>query len=150
MLHEHSTTYNVEFKSGGLDLASAAQRCQLSPPYLSTLISSTTGYRFRVHLTVVRWLYATHLLTTTGLRIKEVADRAGLGTTSAFDHEFQKRFHMTPRLLSGEEMTAQRAVLSGSGGRPAGRPFCSTDFSHCSMWWPARSRRSRCSPDYLR
>jgi AraC-like DNA-binding protein len=85
-----------EFANPALDLRGVANVCRLSPPYLSDLIASNTHHGFRVHLHTIRILHAAHLLATTPLSMKEVADMSGFKSTAALDHEFKRRFHMTP------------------------------------------------------
>jgi AraC-like DNA-binding protein len=85
-----------EFANPALDLRAVANVCRLSPAYLSDLIASNTHHGLRVHLHTIRILHAAHLLATTPLSMKEVADKSGFKSTSALDHEFRKRFHMTP------------------------------------------------------
>ena len=66
-----------EFADPALDLRAAANRCRLSAPYLSHLISVSTRHGFHTHLSGVRILHAVNLLATTALSIQEAADESG-------------------------------------------------------------------------
>jgi AraC-like DNA-binding protein len=88
-----------EFANPALDLRAAANKCRLSAPYLSHLLSVTTGHGFHTHLSWVRILHGICLLAGSPLSIEEVADQSGFKSGSVLDHEFRKRFHMTPSEL---------------------------------------------------
>jgi AraC-like DNA-binding protein len=85
-----------EFPNHDACLRSAAQACNVSPPYLSMLISSRTRHQFSTHLSGLRVIKAAHLLGSTTLSIKEVARYSGLRSTAALDHAFSKWCHLTP------------------------------------------------------
>ncbi len=88
-----------EFANPGLDLRTVASQGRLSAPYVSHLLSVTTGHVFHAHLSWIRILHAVRLLVSTPLSIEEVADKSGFRSASGLDHEFKKRFHMTPSEL---------------------------------------------------
>jgi AraC-like DNA-binding protein len=85
-----------EFANSALDLRAVANKCRLSAPYLSHLISVSTRYGFHAHLSGVRILHAANGLATTPLSIQEAADNSGFKSTTVLDHEFKTRFCMTP------------------------------------------------------
>jgi AraC-like DNA-binding protein len=85
-----------QFMDPAIDLRAVAARCRLSAPYLSHLLSTSTGYGFHTHISWLRVLHAAYLLGNTTLSIAEVAYRSGFGGTTALDHEFKKRLHLTP------------------------------------------------------
>jgi transcriptional regulator GlxA family with amidase domain len=85
-----------EFARPDLGLRRVADACRVSPAYLSRLMTVTTRYGFRTHLSVVRLLHAAHLLATTPLSIEEVADQCGWRSTAILDHEFKRWFSMPP------------------------------------------------------
>jgi AraC-like DNA-binding protein len=84
------------FTNPRLNLREVADKCRISAPYLSHLLSANTNHGFRKHLGGLRLLYAAHQLATTALSIEEVVDRSGFNNTAALDHGFKKFFHMTP------------------------------------------------------
>jgi AraC-like DNA-binding protein len=88
-----------EFANPGLDLRTVANQCRLTAPYVSHLLSVTTGHGFHAHLSWIRILHAVRLLVSTPLSIEEVADKSGFKSASVLDHDFKKRFHMTPSEL---------------------------------------------------
>lgn len=88
-----------EFANPALDLRAAANKCRLSAPYLSHLISVRTGHGFHTHLSWIRILHGICLLASSPLTIEEVADQSGFKSASVLDHEFRKRFYMTPSEL---------------------------------------------------
>lgn len=90
------TCIRREFVNPALDLRAVANVCRLLPPYLSDLIAAKTHHGFHVHLATIRILNAAHLLATTPLSTKEIAYKSGFKSSSALDHKFRKRFHMTP------------------------------------------------------
>jgi len=85
-----------EFANSALDLRAAADTCRVSAPYLSHLISVSTRHGFHAHLSGIRILYAINLLATTPLSIQEAADKSGFKSTTLLDHQFKRRFRMTP------------------------------------------------------
>ena len=85
-----------EFANSALDLRGAANKCRLSAPYLSHLISVSTRHGFHTHLSGIRILYAVNVLATTALSIQEAAEKSGFKSTTVLDHEFKRRFCMTP------------------------------------------------------
>jgi AraC-like DNA-binding protein len=88
-----------EFANPALDLRAAATKCRLSPPYLSHLLSVTTGHGFHAHLSWIRILHVVCLLASSPLSVEEIADKSGFKSASVLDHEFRKRFCMTPSEL---------------------------------------------------
>jgi AraC-like DNA-binding protein len=85
-----------EFANCNISVRGIAAKCQLSPPYVSHLITTNTRYSCREHLGAIRVLHAAYALATSALSVKEVANHSGYRHTAALDHEFQKRFFMTP------------------------------------------------------
>jgi AraC-like DNA-binding protein len=85
-----------DFANAALDLNRVAQECRLSAPYLSNLISVSTGYGLHTHLGGVRVLHSLGLLSASPLSVQEVVHKSGFKSTSAFDRELKHRFCITP------------------------------------------------------
>ena len=85
-----------EFADPTLDLRVTANKCRLSAPYLSHLISASTRHGFHTHLSGVRTLQAVNLLATTALSVREAQTSRVSAVTAAIDHQFKKRFNLTP------------------------------------------------------
>jgi transcriptional regulator GlxA family with amidase domain len=85
-----------EFVSPDLSLRAVADRCRISPAYLSHLFSVKTGHGFLTHLTAIRLLHSAFRLATSPLSIEEVADKCGWKSTAKLDHAFRQWFYMTP------------------------------------------------------
>jgi two-component system response regulator YesN len=84
------------FRTERLSLADVAREVNLSPSYLSHVLKGTTRFGFKGHLRGIRMVHALHLLSTTPLTVKEIAEKTGHSGTAALDHEFHRWFQMTP------------------------------------------------------
>ncbi|SFA76146.1 Helix-turn-helix domain-containing protein [Cohnella sp. OV330] len=80
-----------------LSLNALADKLAISPPYLSRLITESTGSSFPDFVNLVRLEHARSLLVDElELDIRTVAERSGYGSSTYFTTLFKKRYGMTP------------------------------------------------------
>lgn len=81
---------------GEITLAEAAKYVHMNACYLSQLFKQEMNINFVDYVTEARMKEAKRLLTTTSLRISEVADRLGYADVAYFSNIFKKTSCMTP------------------------------------------------------
>lgn len=81
---------------GEITLAEAAKYVHMNACYLSQLFKQEMNINFVDYVTETRMKEAKRLLTTTSLRISEVADRLGYADVAYFSNIFKKTSCMTP------------------------------------------------------
>ena len=81
---------------GQATLAEAAKHVHMNPSYLSQLFKQQTGTNFIDYVTRIRLAEAKRLLTTTTLRISEIAERLGYADLAYFTNIFKKSCKITP------------------------------------------------------
>lgn len=79
-----------------LQLGELAAAYYFSPSHLSRLFKRTTGFQFSEFVQLVRIQRAQELLRTTDRKVSEIAEAAGFGNLSHFQHVFKKIVHCTP------------------------------------------------------
>ncbi|THF77754.1 helix-turn-helix domain-containing protein [Cohnella fermenti] len=80
-----------------LSLNGLADKLAISPPYLSRMITETTGSSFPDFVNLVRLEFARSLLAEDlDLDIRAVAERSGYSSSTYFTTLFKKRYGMTP------------------------------------------------------
>lgn len=79
-----------------ITLKDIAQHFSFSPSYLGYLIKEKSGFTFSELLVQFRMEKACELLKQPGIKIYEVADRAGYRYLPYFSRQFKERFGMTP------------------------------------------------------
>jgi AraC family transcriptional regulator of arabinose operon len=84
--------FNREF-----DFNELAKTLNLSPSRLRHLFRQQTGVSFRKYLRQQRMKQAKHLLETTFMSIKEIAQRVGIRDSSHFVREFEKEYKLSPK-----------------------------------------------------
>ena len=77
-------------------LSAVAERLQVSPNYLSTLIKNETGLTFTQHLIRIRITHAKQLLTETQLKIYEICEQVGYSDQAYFSRLFKASIGVTP------------------------------------------------------
>ena len=82
-----------------LSLDSIAEAVHLNPSYLSSLFKQKTGENLSTYLTAVRLQEAERLITSTSLRLSEVAKRVGYPNASYFSHIYKKYKGVSPAAL---------------------------------------------------
>lgn len=81
---------------GDITLAEAAKCVHMNACYLSQLFKQEMNVNFVDYVTDTRMKEAKRLLTTTSLRISEIADRLGYADVAYFSNIFKKTTCMTP------------------------------------------------------
>lgn len=81
---------------GDISLKDAASKVHLNPNYLSQLFKQKTGSNFIDYVTGVRMREAEKLLSSTHLRIYEVAEQLGFCDISYFSNLFKKHSGLSP------------------------------------------------------
>lgn len=88
-----------------LTLNAVAGHFRISPAYLSALFKKKAGRTFLQHVHDVRLRHACGLLTSTDMKISDIAMEAGYGSYNTFSRIFREQKSTTPndyRKLSGE------------------------------------------------
>ncbi|MBQ9008398.1 MAG: helix-turn-helix domain-containing protein [Clostridia bacterium] len=78
-------------------LDGTAQFVRMNPYYLSTFFHRCTGEKFIDYLVHVRMKEAARLLTTTNMRIQDIAHQVGYSTPNSFARSFRLIYGITPR-----------------------------------------------------
>ena len=87
---------NKHFKED-INLISCAKALFLSTDHLGRLIKKATGIPFTEYLNMTRMKYATTLLLSTNLSVKEIAANSGYNSTEYFLYKFKSTFSTTPQ-----------------------------------------------------
>lgn len=83
--------YNEE-----LSLETVAARYYFNPSYFSTLFHACTNQSFSEYLTSIRLSQSTRLLTTTRMKVYEIASSVGYNDCAYFNRVFKKEFGISP------------------------------------------------------
>jgi len=89
--------YVINNLDGDLSLTALATLVHHSPTYLSRLYRRATGEMLSDYITNERMKKAQQLLTSTGMKIQEIAVSAGYEAPSQFNRSFKRIFQMTPQ-----------------------------------------------------
>lgn len=93
---EQVLRYIESLPPGQVTLAEAAKHVHMNPSYLSQLFKQQNGTNFIDYVTKLRLREAKRLLTSTTLRISEIAERLGYSDLAYFTNIFKKSCHITP------------------------------------------------------
>ena len=85
------------FCDPNISLISAARHVGMSPAHFSTVFSQAIGRSFISHLTALRIERAKTLLTTTGMKLSDIAMEIGYNEPNYFSHVFRKVEGVTPK-----------------------------------------------------
>ena len=96
-----------------LDFTNLAATLNLSPSRLRQLFKQQTSTSFGKYLRQVRMQRARHLLETSFLKIKQIAEQVGIGDTSHFVRDFEKQFGMSPAQYRKSRLIAQKKSSAG-------------------------------------
>ncbi|PNQ82289.1 response regulator [Paenibacillus sp. F4] len=93
---QHIRAYIEQHAAENISLKSIAARFYMNPVYLGQLFRKTYGVYFNEFLLKLRVQQAKRLLRQTDLRIYEIAERVGFGSSDYFVTQFEKMAHATP------------------------------------------------------
>ncbi|MDY8092583.1 response regulator [Paenibacillus polymyxa] len=93
---QHIRAYIEQHAAENISLKSIAARFYMNPVYLGQLFRKTYGVYFNEFLLKLRVQEAKRLLRQTDLRIYEIAERVGFGSSDYFVTQFEKTAHATP------------------------------------------------------
>ena len=110
-VHKTILYINKHFKED-INLISCAKELSLSPDHLGRMIKKATGTPFTEYLNTTRMKYATTLLSSTNLSIKEIAAKSGYNSTAYFLYKFKKTFSTTPQKYRNMRSRV-RGILNG-------------------------------------
>ena len=85
------------FCDQNISLISVANHVAMSAAYFSTVFSQTTGRSFISYLTGLRIEKAQELLTTTNMKLADIALEVGYNEPNYFSHVFRKTVGITPK-----------------------------------------------------
>ena len=85
------------FCDPNISLISVARYVGMSPAHFSTVFSQTMGRSFISHLTALRIERAKTLLTSTSMRLSDIAMEIGYNEPNYFSHVFRKVAGVTPK-----------------------------------------------------
>jgi len=91
-----------------LTLKQVAESVHLSPSYFSALFHSETGQTFNEYVTGVRIEHAVHLLSSTDLKVYEVAERVGIPNYRYFTQVFKRICGVSP--IAAQKKTGPRST----------------------------------------
>ncbi|HWR41860.1 response regulator transcription factor [Sporomusa sp.] len=93
---EQVLKYIESLPPGQITLAEAAKHVYMNPSYLSQLFKQQQGINFIDYVTQIRLKEAKRLLSSTTLRISEIAERLGYSDLAYFTNIFKKSCQVTP------------------------------------------------------
>ncbi|MDF2875271.1 MAG: two component transcriptional regulator, AraC family [Sporomusa sp.] len=93
---EQVLKYIESLPPGQVTLAEAAKHVYMNPSYLSQLFKQQQGINFIDYVTQIRLNEAKRLLTSTTLRISEIAERLGYSDLAYFTNIFKRSCQVTP------------------------------------------------------
>lgn len=93
---QHIRAYIEQHAAENISLKSIAAHFYMNPVYLGQLFRKTYGVYFNEFLLKLRVQEAKRLLRQTDLRIYEIAERVGFGSSDYFVTQFEKLAHVTP------------------------------------------------------
>ena len=79
-----------------LTLQTVSEAIGLTAPYFSQLFSRETGQGVNAYITGLRMEFAGRLLSSSDLKVDDIASQAGFSSASYFNLVFKKTFGMTP------------------------------------------------------
>ena len=105
-----------------LNFNELAKTFHISPSRLRHLFKQQTGVSFGKYLRQVRIKQAKHLLETTFMSIKEIAQRVGIRDSSHFVRDFEKEYRLSPKQYrkkylvasSGLNLNEEKTLMTGS------------------------------------
>lgn len=91
-----------EFSDKEISLKTLAARLKMHPSYLGSIFRQQTGFYFNDYLNEERLKYATGLIETTDMKLKEIVDRAGFSSQTYFNRQFKSRYGTSPNAYRRE------------------------------------------------
>jgi two-component system, response regulator YesN len=110
---QHIRTYIEQHAAENISLKGIAARFYMNPVYLGQLFRKTYGVYFNEFLLKLRIQEAKRLLRQTDLRIYEIAERVGFGSSDYFVTQFEKMVHATPTEYRNSLNTADKTERAG-------------------------------------
>lgn len=102
-LLDKALAYIASKMPGDVALADTAKHVHVNPCYLSQMFKQQTGVNFVDYVADLRIREAKKLLTTTSLRIADIAERLSFADISYFSTQFKKHTGCTPTEYRGKD-----------------------------------------------
>lgn len=110
---QHIRAYIEQHAAENISLKGIAARFYMNPVYLGQLFRKTYGVYFNEFLLKLRVQEAKRLLRQTDLRIYEIAERVGFGSSDYFVTQFEKMVHATPTEYRNSLNAADKTERAG-------------------------------------
>lgn len=96
VIDEITTLINRDFAED-ISISSIADQVYLTPNYISMIFKKAKGYTIVDYITRLRIEKAKHLLSTTNLKIQEIAEQVGYSNPYYFSSVFKKKTGLQPK-----------------------------------------------------
>lgn len=96
-----------EFSNKDISLKTLASQLDMHPSYLGNIFHQQTGYYFNDYLNEERLKYAAELMGQTGLKMKEIVDKAGFSSQTYFNRLFKRKYGASPLAYRREMKSRQ-------------------------------------------
>ena len=93
---------NSHYQEPELSVEQVSEVIHISPSYFSRMFREISELSFPEYVNNLRLNYASELLKTKRLSVKEVAQKAGFSGTSYFSAQFKKKYGISPSSYRNE------------------------------------------------
>ena len=93
---------NSHYQEPELSVEQVSEVIHISPSYFSRMFREVSELSFPEYVNNLRLNYASELLKTKRLSVKEVAQKAGFSGTSYFSAQFKKKYGTSPSSYRNE------------------------------------------------
>ena len=98
---------NSHYQEPELSVEQVSEVIHISPSYFSRMFREISELSFPEYVNNLRLNYASELLKTKRLSVKEVAQKAGFSGTSYFSAQFKKKYGISPSSYRNENSKSE-------------------------------------------